>query len=122
MVTILDDHGLIVSTGSARIDADARVIAFTPANTGAMLGYYFDRAGRYVVVDFGEVRLLGRIETQWDGRQRHWLVRTDPPPGPYRSSGYRRSPGLLGLEHDDWRRTAADTRFATPASDPQIPA
>jgi hypothetical protein len=79
MVTILDDHGLIVSTGSARIDADARVIAFTPANAGAMLGYYFDRAGRHVVVDFGEVRLLGRIETRWDGQQRHWLVRTDPP-------------------------------------------
>jgi hypothetical protein len=79
MITVLDDHNLIVTTGSARIDGDPHVIALTAADAAALLDFYFARGGHHVVVDLGGVRLQGCIETRWDGQQRHWLIRTDAP-------------------------------------------
>lgn len=79
MITVFDEHNLIVTTGSARIDGDPHVIALTAADAAALLDFYFARGGHHVVVDLGGVRLKGCIETRWDGQQRHWLIRTDAP-------------------------------------------
>ncbi len=79
MITVLDDHNLIVTTGSARIDGDPHVIALTPADAAALFDFYFARGRHHVIVDFGEVQLKGCVETRWDGQQRHWLIRTDAP-------------------------------------------
>lgn len=79
MITVLDDHNLIVTTGSARIDGDPHVIALTAADAASLLDFYFARGEHHVIVDLGEVRLKGCIETRWDGQQRHWFIRTDAP-------------------------------------------
>ncbi len=67
MITVLDDHNLIVTTGSARIDGDPHVIALTPADAAALFDFYFARGRHHVIVDFGEVQLKGCVETRWDG-------------------------------------------------------
>ena len=79
MSAILDDRDIVVSSASVQFSSDPRLIALAGVDERALLGYYFARGSRRVVIDLGAVRLSGRLDTRWAGGRRRWSVRTDAP-------------------------------------------
>ena len=77
MIAILDDRDIALSNASVQFCSDPRAIALAGVDERALLGYYFARGRRRVVIDLGAVQLRGRLDTRWDGNHRRWFVRTD---------------------------------------------
>ena len=79
MIAVLDDHDLTVSGAAVRSSPDPRLLALAGVDDGALLDYYFTQGRHRVAIDLGGIRLKGRLQTRWEGGQRRWFVRTDPP-------------------------------------------
>ena len=79
MIAVLDDHDLTVSGAAVRSSPDPRLLALAGVDDGALLDYYFNQGRHRVAINIGGIRLKGRLQTRWEGGQRHWFVRTDPP-------------------------------------------
>lgn len=78
MDTICDIHGNLLATASFRVSDDGMTVVLSRVrNKGALLNYYFAGAERKVLLDTGEIRIGGTLQTRWQGSSRMWLVKMD---------------------------------------------
>jgi hypothetical protein len=80
MATILDGEGneLAVAVVSAGEETGGLAVERVLQGKGRLLEYYFGRGLRTVLVDCGEFRLRGTLQTRWLGQERLWQVRLNP--------------------------------------------
>ncbi len=80
MVTIMDVHGRKLTDVTVHFDDGAHTIVLSrPDRPDALLGYYFLRGERRVMVALDEGVYVVTLETRWQGTGRVWVVTTDAP-------------------------------------------
>jgi hypothetical protein len=80
-VALLDCDGRLLSEADVpHQDDEGSVRLAEVAKPDALLGYYFGKSGRRLMVDLGDLVVDGWLETRWDGDRRSWWI--EPGEGP----------------------------------------
>jgi hypothetical protein len=76
VITILDETDNVLAVGILSCGMEGRklVLEEVIAGKGSLLGYYFGRGRRKVVVETPVFRLRGQLRTQWTNGSRTWTV------------------------------------------------
>ncbi len=75
---VLDEQGSFLATAVMRpADGGRALLLSRVVGKGRLLGYYFGRGGRKVLIETGDFRLRGRLRTRWLENERLWIVDLD---------------------------------------------
>ena len=75
MATISDADGRPLAEAELRCAEDSPVVTLESVDySGPLLGYYFGRGERRVMVEVGGTLVPGQLDTHWQGAGRAWWV------------------------------------------------
>ena len=77
MVTIVSDKGEELATATLRKGENALTLSVERVihGKGRLFQYYFSQGRRSVLIESGDFRVNGTIQTRWLGAERLWQVR-----------------------------------------------
>lgn len=76
---VLASNGELLSHGLVGRGSGPSTIVLDQASArGALLGYYFARGLRDVIVRIGDFQLQGRLRTSWEETHREWTIELEP--------------------------------------------